>query len=98
MKRKFDEPNGCRIHVEQNDRVFEDLNNGKLLPRQVRPPPRPQCGCGLDAEHVGTGAIFVYATGNTLTLPVQRYFLEGLVTDVYGPRMDTGSSPITERI
>ena len=28
----------------------------------------------------------MYATGNTLTLPVQRYFLEGVVTDVYGSR------------
>ena len=31
-------------------------------------------------------AVFIYATGNTLTLPVQRYFLKGLVTDVYGTR------------
>ena len=37
-------------------------------------------------ERWNFGAIFVYATGNTLTLPVQRYFLEGVVTDVYGSR------------
>jgi hypothetical protein len=28
----------------------------------------------------------VYATGNSLTLPVQRYLFEGRITDVYGAR------------
>ena len=29
-------------------------------------------------------AIFVYATGNAMTLPIARYFLEGNVVDEYG--------------
>lgn len=32
------------------------------------------------------GGAFVYATGNSLTLPVQRYLFEGRITDVYGAR------------
>jgi len=32
------------------------------------------------------GGAFVYATGNSLTLPVQRYIFEGRITDVYGAR------------
>jgi hypothetical protein len=30
--------------------------------------------------------VFVYATGNSITLPEQRYIVEGLVTNVYGDR------------
>ena len=32
------------------------------------------------------GGAFVYATGNSLTLPVQRFIYEGRITDVYGER------------
>lgn len=32
------------------------------------------------------GAAFVYATGNAITLPVQRYFYEGRVVDIYDER------------
>lgn len=32
------------------------------------------------------GGDFVYATGNSITIPVSRYFVEGQVVDVYGER------------
>ena len=37
-------------------------------------------------RHVTFGAVFVYATGNSLTLPVGRYVFEGNVVNEYGPR------------
>ena len=32
------------------------------------------------------GGVFVYATGNAITLPSQTYFLEGQITSLYGER------------
>ena len=32
------------------------------------------------------GGAFVYATGNTITLPISRYIIEGNIVDEYGPR------------
>ena len=37
--------------------------------------------------------MFVYATGNAITLPVERYFYEGRVVDVYGPKNSFRMAP-----
>ena len=48
------------------------------------------------SERWNLSAASVYATGNTLTLPIQRYFLEGNITDVYGSTAtDTAWCPTT---
>ena len=87
-KRKFGKLNGWVGYTwSKTDRVFEDLNNGDPFPAKVDR--RHDLSVVVDwtpSKRWNFGAIFVYATGNTLTLPVQRYFLEGFVTDVYGTR------------
>ena len=32
------------------------------------------------------GGTFIYGTGNAITVPSQRYFVDGNLLDVYGPR------------
>ena len=32
------------------------------------------------------GGTFIYGTGNAITVPAQRYFVDGNLLDVYGPR------------
>ncbi len=39
------------------------------------------------------GGAFVYATGNTITLPVARYFIEGQIVNEYGARNGFRMSP-----
>ena len=42
----------------------------------------------MDAQRaIGNfGGTFIYGTGNAITVPVQRYFVDGNLLDVYGPR------------
>ena len=71
----------------KTDRQFDDLNNGDPFPAKFDR--RHDLSVVVDwtpSERWNFGAVFIYATGNTLTLPIQRYFLEGYVTDVYGSR------------
>ena len=88
VKRKFGELNGWVGYTwSKTDRMFEDLNNGDPFPAKFDR--RHDLSVVVDwtpSKRWNFGAIFVYATGNSLTLPVQRYFLEGYVTDVYGSR------------
>ena len=88
IKRKFGELNGWLGYTwSKTDREFDDLNNGDPFPAKFDR--RHDLSVVVDwtpSHRWNFGAIFVYATGNALTLPVQRYFLEGLVTDVYGSR------------
>ncbi len=39
------------------------------------------------------GAVFVYGTGNAITLPVSRYIIEGMIVSDYGPRNSFRMSP-----
>ena len=88
LKRKFGELNGWVGYTwSKTDRQFDDLNNGDPFPAKFDR--RHDLSVVVDwtpSERWNFGAVFVYATGNTLTLPIQRYFLEGIVTDVYGSR------------
>ena len=88
VKRKFGELNGWIGYTwSKTDRLFDDLNEGNPFPAKFDR--RHDLSVVVDwtpSERWNFGAVFIYATGNTLTLPVQRYFLEGLVTDVYGTR------------
>ena len=74
-----------RLHG-QTDRQFEDLNNGDPFPAKFdRRHDKSVVMDWTPSERWNLSAAFVYATGNTLTLPIQRY-LEGNITDVYGSR------------
>lgn len=44
-------------------------------------------------EHWNFGAVFVYGTGNAITLPVARYILEGQIVSEYGSRNSFRMAP-----
>ncbi len=68
-------------------RIFEDLNLGREFPSRFDR--RHDLSIVLNYkvnERVELGGVFIYATGNAITLPVQRYFFEGRVVDVFDER------------
>lgn len=44
-------------------------------------------------ERLSFGGVFVYGTGNAITLPVSRYLIEGTIVDEYGPRNSFRMAP-----
>ncbi len=68
-------------------RQFEELNGGREFPFRFdrRHDLSVIASYKLD-DRWEFGAAFVYATGNAITLPVQRFFYEGRIVDVYGDR------------
>ena len=71
----------------KTEREFEDLNNGEIFP--ARFDRRHDLSVVLDYkinDKWNMGGVFVYATGNAITLPSQTYFLEGQITSLYGER------------
>jgi hypothetical protein len=71
----------------KTEREFDGLNNGMIFPSKYdrRHDLSVVADWKINAKW-RIGAAFVYATGNSLTLPVQRYVFEGRVTDIYGAR------------
>ena len=75
-------------------RVFEEVNNGKAYP--TRWDRRHDLNVVLMytlSPRVDLGFVFVYATGNAITLPVSRYFFEGNLVQVYGERNSFRMAP-----
>jgi hypothetical protein len=75
-------------------RVFEEVNNGKAYP--TRWDRRHDLNVVLMytlSPRVDLGFVFVYATGNAITLPVSRYFFEGNLVQVYGDRNSFRMAP-----
>jgi hypothetical protein len=68
-------------------RFFADINGGKPFPPRWdrRHDVSVVCNYKL-ARRLDLGFVFVYGTGNAITLPVQRFFYEGSIRDVYGER------------
>lgn len=75
-------------------RTFEDLNFGNSFPAKFDRRHDLSVVLSYDIKDKFTvGATFVYATGNAITLPVQRYFYEGRVVDIYGERNSFRMAP-----
>ncbi|PCJ81294.1 MAG: TonB-dependent receptor [Bacteroidetes bacterium] len=71
----------------KTERLFDDLNNGEIFPAKFDR--RHDLSVVLDYtlnEKWRLAGVFVYATGNSISLPIQRYMLEGRITDLYGSR------------
>jgi hypothetical protein len=71
----------------KTERVFESFNNGKAYP--TRWDRRHDINFVVTykiSERWEAGGVFVYSTGNAITLPVERYFYENRVIDVYGSK------------
>jgi len=78
----------------KTERVFESFNDGKPYP--TRWDRRHDLNVVISwkiADRWEAGAVFVYSTGNAITLPIERYFYEGRVVDVYGARNSFRMAP-----
>jgi hypothetical protein len=75
-------------------RYFADINGGKPFPPRWdrRHDVSVVCNYKL-ARRLDLGFVFVFGTGNAITLPVQRYFYEGAIRDVYGERNSFRMAP-----
>lgn len=78
----------------KNMRQFDDLNLGRPFPARFdrRHDLSIVANYKLN-ERWEFGAAFVYATGDAITLPVQRYFYEGRVVDVFDERNSFRMAP-----
>lgn len=68
-------------------REFPDINNGEEFPAKYDR--RHDLSAVLTYKlnpRITFGGVFVYATGNAITLPVERYFYEGNLVSNFGPR------------
>ncbi|TNF46993.1 MAG: TonB-dependent receptor [Bacteroidetes bacterium] len=76
------------------ERVFEELNNGNPFPAKYdrRHDLSIVAGYKLNARWT-FGASFIYATGNTLTLPASWYVQDQNLLFNYGPRNSTRMAP-----
>lgn len=75
-------------------RVFEAINRGEAFPsRWDRRHDMSFVVSYQASKRVDLGFVFVYGTGNAITLPVQRYFVEGRLVDIYGDRNSFRMAP-----
>jgi hypothetical protein len=68
-------------------RTFPEINNGEMF--YARYDRRHDASLVLVYElneHWSFGTVFVYGTGNAITLPISRYIIEGNILPEYGPR------------
>ena len=88
LKRRTGRMNGWVGYTwSKTQRVFEDLNDGEVFDAKFDR--RHDLSVVIDYtinEKWRLGGVFVYATGNAISLPIQRYMLEGRITDLYGDR------------
>ncbi|NLA23690.1 MAG: TonB-dependent receptor, partial [Bacteroidales bacterium] len=71
----------------KTQRSFPDIDNGNPFPAKYDR--RHDLSLTLTYnlnEKWSLGAVFVYATGNTTTLPIARYIIDGQIVNEYGPR------------
>ncbi len=71
----------------KTDRIFEEINEGKLFPAKYDRRHDLSVVLAYDFnDKISLGGVFVYATGSTLTLPVAYYIYENKYITEYGPR------------
>lgn len=69
------------------NRIFPDLNNGKAFPAKYDRRHDLSVVATYDLNYRWSfGGVFVFASGNTLTMPSQLYFYEGGLITEYGDR------------
>lgn len=95
IKKRVGDLNGWIGYTwSKTERLFEAFNNGNPYP--TRWDRRHDLNFVLSYKinsRFEAGAVFVYSTGNAITLPVERYFYEGRVIDVYGQRNSFRMAP-----
>lgn len=95
LKRRVGRLNGwVGYTLARTYRVFKDIDNGDPFPtRWDRRHDISVVANYKISNRVDLGFVFVYGTGNAITLPVERYFYEGRVIDVYGERNSFRMAP-----
>jgi len=71
----------------KTQRFFNEIDNGNPFPAKYDR--RHDLSLTLTYfinEKWTIGSVFVYATGNTTTLPIARYIIDGQIVNEYGPR------------
>jgi hypothetical protein len=95
VKKRYGKFNGWLGYtLSYTKRQFDDINNGKWF--YAKYDRRHDVSLTLSYDYskkLTFGAIFIYATGNALTLPVARYFLNGYVVNEYGERNSYRMAP-----
>lgn len=88
FKKKFGKVNGwVGYTLSWTKRNFEELNYGNdFYTRYDRRHDASVVFTYDISKKLTLGAIWVYASGNALTLPVSRYVIQGQVVDEYGER------------
>ncbi|MEZ4799667.1 MAG: TonB-dependent receptor [Flavobacteriales bacterium] len=78
----------------KTERRLDQINNGDWYPsRWDRRHDISIVSTFKLSPRVEIGAVFVYGTGNAITLPVERYIFENRVVDVYGARNSFRMAP-----
>lgn len=86
-KRKGDLTGWVGYTWSKTNRIFAAINNGQEYPAKFDR--RHDLSIVLSYElnpQFTFGGAFVYATGNAITLPLERYFYDGFILEQFGPR------------
>ena len=88
LKKRYGKLNGwIGYTLACTERKFPDLNNGLVFPAKYDRRHDLSVVATYDlSKKWSFSAIFIYATGNSATLPIGRYFIEGWLVNDYGDR------------
>ncbi|HAN76512.1 MAG TPA: hypothetical protein DCQ31_01435 [Bacteroidales bacterium] len=71
----------------KTERTFPDINFGKTFPAKYDSRHDLSIVLNYDfTKRLNASVVFVYSTGNALTLPIGRYLVEGSIISEYGAR------------
>jgi hypothetical protein len=80
--------------LSRTERIFDDIDNGETFPAKYDRRHDLSFTATYNISDKWTvSTIFVYATGNTTTLPVSRYMVDGELTSEYGKRNSYRMAP-----
>lgn len=88
LKKKYGKINGwIGYTLSKTTRWFDDINNGEAFPAKYDRLHDLSVVATYDFNKKWQfSAIFIYATGNSTTMPISRYIIDGRVSVEYGPR------------
>jgi hypothetical protein len=95
LKKRYGKLNGWIGYTwAKTTRIFEEINDGKEFPAKYDRRHDLSVIATYDLNPKWSfSAVFVYATGSALTLPVSRYLIEGGILNEYGERNSFRMSP-----
>jgi len=88
VKKRFGKTTGwIGYTLSETTRQFDDINNGKVYPAKYDRRHDVSFIMTHEFNEQWTGSVvWVYATGNSTTLAVGRYMINGSIVNEYGPR------------